>query len=637
MGKSSGLNRAAWCMGASLAVAALFGAAGCGEGTTESADDPGAVQSVESAVTVTPTISSPADGTVFKTTAVTFTWSSGADEYWLNIGRASGGSDVFQSPSLGTATTFAVPGLPLDGGTLYVQLKSRFGSTITTSSRTYTAAMRKGLVVVADFSDSKLEDYTGNGVKSLLDVSTFLGQMKPHWEWLSRNTEKVQWTTIRVTIPRLRTATAFAGWGEYRDTVLALARQVVNVADYDVNGDGDLDGVWIIASDKGSNFGYLVGGTSGSAGGRVFVDPQGDASFIAKAYGNFNHEFGHCVGNLPDLYGDYSTIGPLSLMSDSWALPPNDYTAYERVQYGWVKPTTVTQTTLGITLASANTNLAAIRVQTQQAESFLIEYRVTPTSGFGSTGPKFNGLIVYHYLDGSSQSQNPPLLKVEPADGVIGRNVAPDLTDALYPGNPGMPIPFYAKSYVGNQNVFHIQNLAYSGAGAMTFDLIIDAPSSAQNLISDSSVELGSGGIPTGWSTTAWQPALSTYAWDATTAHSGTHSVSVTSSSGNDAEWRRTVPGLNVGQSYQLCGWIKGQNIVPDVKSSDTGGSVAFTETWTHTVGGLGTFGWKQACVTTQANATSMLIGCRLGYWGNTVAGKLWCDDFSLVPLTPNF
>ncbi|MGC4088169.1 MAG: hypothetical protein QM756_09765 [Polyangiaceae bacterium] len=370
----------------------------------------------------TPSITSPSSGSTFKTTSVTFKWAAGADEYWIYVGKSSGAKDVFQSASLGTATSFTVNDLPLDGKKLYVTLQSRFGTSLKTSTKSYTAGVRKGLAVIADFSDAKLEDHTGTGVKSSADLTAFLTQMQAHWAWLSRGVEVSKWTTVRVKFSQKFGATAFANGSEYRGEAMRLAAQAVNLSDFDVNSDGLFDAVWIVGTSKGQSFGYMDGGTTREPLGYAFVDAQHDDSFSVGAYGNFNHEFGHCVKHLEDLYGDYSTMGAISLMSDSWAQPANDFTSYERQLFGWLKPTTITQTTRGITLSSANAGMNGLLIPTSRAsEYFLVEYRVTPTSGYGSAGNKFDGLLVYHVLTNSSQGQSPPSSRWSPPTASLQR------------------------------------------------------------------------------------------------------------------------------------------------------------------------------------------------------------------------
>ena len=364
-------------------------------------------EAVTAAVTSTPAITSPPSGTVFKTTSVTFAWPAGADEYWLRAGRASGGSELFQSPSLGKATTALIPGLPLDGGKVFVTLVSRFGTREKTSTTRYTAAVGRGLCVVADFADKTLESWTGPGFRSLSDISTVLNLMQRHWQWLSRDTEQFKWDTIRVKLAVPLSPSAFADATAYREEVLRLVTKKVKISDYDVDGDGIIDAIWIIGVNDGFSLGYMDGGTARASVANIFVDPQNSDSIVTGSYGNFNHELGHCHG-LPDLYGPDSTVSELTLMGDSWPVPPRDFTAYERTALRWLKPTLVAATTHGIVLPSANEGFAALMIPTTRAsEYFLVEYRDTPASGYGSGGPALNGLAVYHVLEGASRVAGP--------------------------------------------------------------------------------------------------------------------------------------------------------------------------------------------------------------------------------------
>ncbi len=67
-------------------------------------------------------ITSPTPGSTLSSTAVTFQWNSGAAEYWLQIGSSAGGSNYYNSGSLGTSTSATATGLPSDGSTVYVRL-----------------------------------------------------------------------------------------------------------------------------------------------------------------------------------------------------------------------------------------------------------------------------------------------------------------------------------------------------------------------------------------------------------------------------------------------------------------------------------------------------------------------------------
>ncbi|MHC4671502.1 MAG: fibronectin type III domain-containing protein [Planctomycetota bacterium] len=69
----------------------------------------------------------PPPGSILTSDTVTFTWNAGASSiaYWLYIGSSKGGSDLFSDDLWNGITHANVTGLPTDGRTLYVRLKSR--------------------------------------------------------------------------------------------------------------------------------------------------------------------------------------------------------------------------------------------------------------------------------------------------------------------------------------------------------------------------------------------------------------------------------------------------------------------------------------------------------------------------------
>ncbi|MCH8807332.1 MAG: M6 family metalloprotease domain-containing protein [Planctomycetes bacterium] len=86
------------------------------------------------------TMISPADGSTFSSSSVTFNWSagSGVSEYWLEVGTpASPGA--YYSASTGTSQSQAVSGLPTDGSAIRARLWSLIGSTWSYNTYNYTA------------------------------------------------------------------------------------------------------------------------------------------------------------------------------------------------------------------------------------------------------------------------------------------------------------------------------------------------------------------------------------------------------------------------------------------------------------------------------------------------------------------
>jgi hypothetical protein len=71
-------------------------------------------------------MTTPAPGSTFTGTTVTFNWAAGAasSAYWLDLGNVPGGNQYYQSGNLGTALTATVNSLPTDGSTVYATLYS---------------------------------------------------------------------------------------------------------------------------------------------------------------------------------------------------------------------------------------------------------------------------------------------------------------------------------------------------------------------------------------------------------------------------------------------------------------------------------------------------------------------------------
>jgi serine protease len=107
-------------------------------------------------------ITTPAPGTTLPGSSVTFTWtpSTGADNYWLDVGNSVGQGDI--SAGATTATSKAVSGIPCDGRTIYVQLYTHLNGTWQTPNRyTYTACSAS---VATMTSPPPLSVLSGTGV-----------------------------------------------------------------------------------------------------------------------------------------------------------------------------------------------------------------------------------------------------------------------------------------------------------------------------------------------------------------------------------------------------------------------------------------------------------------------------------------
>lgn len=201
---------------------------------------------------------------------------------------------------------------------------------------------------------------------------------------------------------------------------VAKANSHVNYADYDNDGDGQLDGVYIIFAGYGEEAGgpsnaiwshawsiYPVVTYDGIQISDYSCSPElrGSSGTRITRIGVICHEFGHVMG-APDFYDiDYSTggqyhgTGEWDLMAGgSWnnqGASPAHHNPYTKISvYNWAAYTTLTEPT-DISMESASsTNSDFYRIDTDTPEEyFLLENR--QLSGFDSYLPG-HGLIIYH-------------------------------------------------------------------------------------------------------------------------------------------------------------------------------------------------------------------------------------------------
>jgi hypothetical protein len=595
--------------------------------------------------TATPIIASPVNCDTLKGSVQTFTWTPGAAAYWLTVGSAPGLSDIYASGPLGGVTNHTVAGLPLNGAPLFVGLRAQCASGgFAESNAEYFAAVRKGLAIIVDFADVRLEDWVEPldspvppGFHSEDDIREVLQQMTGHWEWLSRGAERVIWGLTRVQLPRELVENAYASDAEFRRAVIDLAD--VSAEDYDQDGDGMLEGMWMIVSAQDRQagdpgFAFLSAGGAQVDNVKSFVDGQGSYAVRYRRYGAFNHEFARAAA-LPELYGRFSTVNAMTLMASGVEhLPGDDLSAFDREQFGWLRPVEVGPGVQRLALPSADVALAALKIPTARSyEYFLIEYRKTPVSGFGSLAPAYDGLAVYHAFTPATQNQDPPKLKLEAAGEPVlaGGDAEPE--DLFYPENHAMELPRVLRSYVTNEPIFQINGVTRTSDG-MAVDLeVLAAAGSPElpNLAADGSFEQGVE------DPTLWSPAnhRAEHEWSSV-ARTGTRSVSVSAQIPIDAEWRQQIDGLTAEQSYLLCGFIKGENIVRH-QAKRAGGTIALSDSFEQAGPTAETFDWTERCLAFQTDQASVDVACRLGGFGSLAEGTLWCDDFSLVPLYRSF
>lgn len=232
----------------------------------------------------------------------------------------------------------------------------------------------------------------------------------------------------------------------------------LNFANYDANGDGYADLVYVVYSGYGQNMG-APDNTMWPKAGTIYPCPSFDGKKICRAgisnelignpktpkkkmisgIGLFCHEFSHCMG-LPDFYptlasarGDNQGMEAWSLMDDGeytangwW---PTAYTAWEREAMGWMTIDDLT-TAQQIELQTIDNKGKAYRIYNDNDPSKKDYYIVQNIQEERwNAGLKSNGLLVYHvnyeasaFILSSNSVNNvkeKPRMTVIPADGLL--------------------------------------------------------------------------------------------------------------------------------------------------------------------------------------------------------------------------
>jgi uncharacterized repeat protein (TIGR01451 family) len=101
-------------------------------------------------------ITSPANGSTFTSSTVTFQWSGSASQFGLWIGSTGPGSSNLATPPGTAATSYTAMGLPTDGRTIYVRLWSLNAGVWSSQDYTYTAENLTPGVIISPANGSTL-------------------------------------------------------------------------------------------------------------------------------------------------------------------------------------------------------------------------------------------------------------------------------------------------------------------------------------------------------------------------------------------------------------------------------------------------------------------------------------------------
>jgi immune inhibitor A len=295
------------------------------------------------------------------------------------------------------------------------------------------------LVFLVDFSDNKGSQTVAHYQKLLFDL-TNPNSMASFYKDLSYGKLTVTGTVLnwrRAKHPYGHYTNGASGTGNYPRNTPGLLEEVLTawtagggkLTPYDVNGDGYIDGLFLIHAGKGAEAEPIPAKRKDMIWSHKWTlqTPFKKNNVTAYAYftapedgklGVFSHEFGHFLG-LPDLYDTtYRShgIGDWCLMAGgSWGgggNTPARMSAWCLERLGWIKPTKVTaHATLTLDTLEKDKG-ACYRIEAgavAKNEYFLLENRQVAGRDAALPG---HGLAVWHIDDTQSTNSNPLAYKV---------------------------------------------------------------------------------------------------------------------------------------------------------------------------------------------------------------------------------
>lgn len=246
-----------------------------------------------------------------------------------------------------------------------------------------------------------------------------------------------------------------------------VADSEVNYVDYDWDGDGEVDQVFVIYAGYGENYGadentiwpheyHLAAGIGALTLDGVKVDTyacscelRGTKGTDLDGIGAACHEFSHCLG-LPDFY---DTSGSNNYGTGTWDImnqgnynnnscTPAGYTSYERMFAGWITPIELTEMTRveGMKPLSSSKEAYILYNEGNRNEYYLLENRQKDGFDASLSG---HGLLVLHVdynaedWRGNTVNTNPSRQKMTiiAADGKL--NYSNESSDP-FPGPKGV-------------------------------------------------------------------------------------------------------------------------------------------------------------------------------------------------------
>ncbi|MFA6455992.1 MAG: M6 family metalloprotease domain-containing protein, partial [Bacteroidota bacterium] len=339
----------------------------------------------------------------------------------------------------------------------------------------------KALLLVVKFSD-KPQNVPAGFFDSLI-FGQMTGTMRDYYKKVSYNNLDIVTVNLPSTVGWMTMPHTYAyyvngqnGFGSYPqnaqklvEDALAAADSSVDYSQYDNDGDGYVDALFVVHSGPGAEFtgsnydiwshAWVTSTVQVRDGVNIYhysMEPEYWDMPGDMTCGVYAHELGHAGFGLPDLYDvDYSSrgLGHWSLMAGgSWngamglGESPAFPDAWSHFQMGYVTPTNISTNTLNQSVNNIENTAEAYRLWTDGTagnQYFLMENR--QQTGYDTYLPG-NGLLIYHIDEAvTSDNQNEwyPghttsghfLVALEQADGLY------ELEKSNNSGNTGDPFP----------------------------------------------------------------------------------------------------------------------------------------------------------------------------------------------------
>lgn len=243
---------------------------------------------------------------------------------------------------------------------------------------------------------------------------------------------------------------------KFVEDAVAAADPDVDFRQFDANGDGAVDGLFVVHSGPGAeqtgrpsdiwSHAYVFSSPQrdGKILGHYSIEPELQPGPTPIQIGVFCHEGGHSLFGLPDLYDtDYSSegVGVWDLMGSgnyqNGSRTPVHMSAWCKKKVGWLAPVNLTSNQVGVAIPTVQYSPVVYRLWTHGnvgLEYFLVENR--SRRGFDSFLPA-GGLLIWH-IDESVSDNNVEsryMVGLEQADGLNHLGLG------LNRGDAGDPFP----------------------------------------------------------------------------------------------------------------------------------------------------------------------------------------------------